>query len=67
MADRAIADFEVQTAHLHQSLELNPILVTALNPVIGYERAAAIAKERTKVAARYSTWPARKAVFPKPN
>ncbi|EQD36487.1 fumarate hydratase, class II [mine drainage metagenome] len=45
LADRAIADFEVQTAHLHQSLELNPILVTALNPVIGYERAAAIAKE----------------------
>ncbi|MHB1766116.1 MAG: class II fumarate hydratase [Gammaproteobacteria bacterium] len=45
LADRAIADFKVQTERLHQALGLNPILVTALNPVIGYERAAAIAKE----------------------
>ncbi len=45
LADRAIADFEVQASRLHQALDRNPILVTALNPVIGYERAAAIAKE----------------------
>jgi fumarate hydratase class II len=31
-------------ARLDEALARNPILVTALNPVIGYERAAAIAK-----------------------
>lgn len=45
LADRAVADFEIRTDHLRGALELNPILVTALNPVIGYERAAQIAKE----------------------
>ena len=30
---------------LDEALARNPILVTALNPVIGYERAAAIAKQ----------------------
>ncbi len=45
LADRAIADFVVRTERLRQALDLNPILVTALNPVIGYEKAAAIAKE----------------------
>ena len=31
-------------SRLDEALARNPILVTALNPVIGYERAAAIAK-----------------------
>ena len=31
-------------ARLNEALARNPILATALNPVIGYERAAAIAK-----------------------
>jgi len=44
LADRAIDGFVVNEAHLAAALERNPILVTALNPVIGYERAAAIAK-----------------------
>jgi fumarate hydratase class II len=44
LADKAIVDFEVNEARLAHALERNPILVTALNPVIGYERAAAIAK-----------------------
>jgi fumarate hydratase class II len=45
LADRAIADFEVHEEHLREKLSLNPILVTALNPIIGYEKAARIAKE----------------------
>jgi fumarate hydratase class II len=32
-------------ARLEEALERNPILVTALNPVIGYEKGAAIAKK----------------------
>src|SRR5207302_4063172 len=44
LADSAIAGFTVNTARLAEALERNPILVTALNPVIGYEQGAAIAK-----------------------
>jgi fumarate hydratase, class II len=44
LADRAIAGFKVNPARLAEALERNPILVTALNPVIGYEKGAAIAK-----------------------
>jgi fumarate hydratase class II len=44
LADRAIAGLEVRREAIGAALERNPILVTALNPVIGYERAAAIAK-----------------------
>ena len=45
LAERAIAGFTVNKAHLAEALNRNPILVTALNPVIGYERGAAIAKQ----------------------
>jgi len=44
LADKAIAGFKVNEARLAEALERNPILVTALNPVIGYEKGAAIAK-----------------------
>jgi len=44
LADKAIATFTVNEAGLQQSLARNPILVTALNPRIGYLKAAAIAK-----------------------
>jgi fumarate hydratase class II len=44
LADSAIAGFKVNRARLDEALERNPILVTALNPVIGYEKGAAIAK-----------------------
>ncbi len=44
LADRAIAGFTVNREQLEEALERNPILVTALNPVIGYEQGAAIAK-----------------------
>lgn len=45
LADKAIAGFTVNTSNLKQVLDRNPILVTALNRVIGYEKGAAIAKK----------------------
>ncbi len=45
LADRAIAGFTVNESNLQTALQRNPILVTALNPVIGYEKGAAIAKK----------------------
>ena len=48
LADKAIADFIVNDDVLRASLEKNPILVTALNRVIGYEKGAAIAKQAYK-------------------
>ena len=45
LADKAIDGFTVNTDKLQQTLERNPILVTALNPVIGYECGAATAKK----------------------
>jgi len=45
LADSAIAGFKVNEARLKDALDRNPILVTALNPVIGYEKGAAIAKK----------------------
>jgi fumarate hydratase class II len=45
LADSAIAGFEVNEENIRQALGRNPILVTALNPVIGYEKGAAIAKK----------------------
>ena len=48
LADSAIAGFKVRKDNIQASLECNPILVTALNPVIGYELGAAIAKKAYK-------------------
>jgi len=48
LADKAIADFIVKTDKLQKSLARNPILVTALNPIIGYAKAAEIAKKAYK-------------------
>jgi fumarate hydratase, class II len=45
LADKAISGFTVNHARIAEALERNPILVTALNPVIGYEKGAAIAKK----------------------
>ena len=45
LAEHAIAGFEVNEDRLREALGLNPILVTALNPIIGYEKGAAIAKK----------------------
>lgn len=45
LADKAIASFKVNEAKLKEALARNPILVTALNPIIGYQKAAEIAKQ----------------------
>jgi fumarate hydratase class II len=45
LADSAIAGFKINADQLNQALDRNPILVTALNRVIGYEKGAAIAKQ----------------------
>jgi fumarate hydratase class II len=48
LADKAIAGFTVNLDNIAAALDRNPILVTALNPVIGYEKGAAIAKAAYK-------------------
>lgn len=45
LADKAIADFTVNHDRLNEALAKNPILVTALNREIGYNKAAEIAKQ----------------------
>jgi len=44
LADGAISGFSVNAERIAASVGRNPILVTALNPIIGYERAGQIAK-----------------------
>lgn len=52
-ADDVIQGFMVNVEKVTEELEKNPILITALNPVIGYEKGASIAKrayhERKKI------------------
>lgn len=45
LADSAIAGFSVNEQKIAAALERNPILITALNTVIGYEKGAKIAKQ----------------------
>jgi fumarate hydratase, class II len=45
LADNALAGLTVNEERLRDALDRNPILVTALNPIIGYEKGAAIAKK----------------------
>jgi fumarate hydratase class II len=44
LADKAIRDFKVNRAHIEYMLSRNPILITALNRRIGYEKGAEIVK-----------------------
>ena len=48
LADKAIAGFKVREDNIRQALDRNPILVTALNSVIGYDVGAATAKQAYK-------------------
>jgi fumarate hydratase class II len=48
LADSSIDGLKVRRDTVAEALDRNPILVTALNPVIGYEKAAAIAKQAYK-------------------
>jgi len=45
MADKAIAGFTVNSEVMAEAVGKNPVLVTTLNPVIGYAKAAEIAKK----------------------
>jgi fumarate hydratase class II len=44
LADKAISGFKLNKEKMAELLDKNPILVTALNPIIGYDKAAQIAK-----------------------
>ena len=48
LADKSIASFTVREDNIQRALDRNPILVTALNRVIGYEKGAATAKQAYK-------------------
>jgi fumarate hydratase class II len=48
LADKAVAGFTVNTDAMQELVDKNPIMVTVLNPVIGYEKGAAIAKQAYK-------------------
>ena len=48
LADKAIAGFKVREDKIKEALARNPILVTALNAVIGYDKGAATAKQAYK-------------------
>lgn len=45
LASQTIDSFTVREDNINQALARNPILVTALNPLIGYSKAAIIAKQ----------------------
>ncbi|TDU32040.1 fumarase class II [Panacagrimonas perspica] len=45
LADKAIAGFTVRESRIAEPLSRNPVLITAANSVIGYEKGAAIAKK----------------------
>lgn len=52
LADKAIAGFEVKSDAMLELVDKNPIMVTVLNPIIGYEKGAAIAKKAYKEGRR---------------
>ncbi len=48
LADKAIKGFSVNEAKLLELVDKNPIMVTVLNPIIGYEKGASLAKQAYK-------------------
>lgn len=48
LADKSIDGFKVREDKIKEALDRNPILVTALNSVIGYDKGAATAKQAYK-------------------
>ncbi len=45
LADKALTGFTVNEAHITELVGRNPILGTALNPIIGYDKAAEVVKK----------------------
>ena len=52
LGERAVEGFEANETRARELAERNPILVTALNPVIGYEKGARVAKRAYSEARR---------------
>jgi fumarate hydratase class II len=52
LAEKAIASFEVKEEKMLELVDKNPIMVTVLNPIIGYEKGAALAKQAYKEGKR---------------
>ncbi len=48
LADKAVAGFSVNNEKMLELVDKNPIMVTVLNPIIGYEKGAALAKQAYK-------------------
>ena len=48
LANKSIKTFKINSKNINESLSKNPILVTALNRIIGYSKAAAVAKKAYK-------------------
>ena len=48
LAKKCIKSFKINKKNIAENLDKNPILVTALNPIIGYKKAAEIAKKAYK-------------------
>ena len=46
--DRCLAGIEANSERAKELLEKNPAMATALNPYIGYDQAALVAKEATE-------------------
>jgi fumarate hydratase, class II len=51
LADRCVAGIAANVEHLRRNAESSPAIVTALNPYIGYEAAAAVAHEALETGA----------------
>jgi len=45
LSDKTISGMNLKVDRIHENLRLNPIMVTALNSLIGYDKGAEIAKK----------------------
>ncbi len=52
LSDKAIGGFTVNEAKVLELVDKNPIMVTVLNPIIGYEKGASLAKQALKEGRR---------------
>lgn len=52
LADKAVAGFTINREAMLELVDKNPIMVTVLNPIIGYEKGAALAKQAYKEGRR---------------
>ncbi|MBI5050316.1 MAG: class II fumarate hydratase [Nitrospirae bacterium] len=48
LAEKVIEGFEVNEGHIAKLLQMNPIIATVLNPVLGYDKAAEVVKKALK-------------------